>query len=669
MRRWLRYLAVAITAATVALAVAAVVVQVVAESRGVPRPSEAWAGLLLLLAGLAPACVGLLVALRRPDARVAWILIVGAFSVALVITADTVAGLVLYEDPESAVGRWATVVGEEWPVLFVWPLALAYVFPDGRLPSPRWRPVAVPAAVSAIGVMVLIFVAPELEGPYGPVPTPWPFELDEGTFLPVFWTCWAGLLLSLFGGAAALRARYRAGGPDERRQVLWLAYGALLVPLWLGGGWLLSWLIGPGFYVLDGIALVTFQVWPAVAVAVAVTRHGLYSIDRLYNRTVVYALLTALLAGTYAVVALVVGVLAGGSALSASVATLAAALAFRPLRDAVQTIVDRRFARARFDAVRLMRGFLDDVRDGRAEPEDVGAVMRLALDDPTAEVLFRLPETGAYADRRGRLHDELPGDERARSAIGRGDRELGILLHAPALARGPDVLHAVLDAAAVPVELARLRVELRLQLAEVESSRARIAQAGYAERRRIERDLHDGAQQRLVTLGIVLRRMQRSLPREARLLGPAFDAAVDEVAGAIADLRTIAAGVRPPRLDEGLAAALADLARGAGVPVEVSASSDRAPPEVEAAAYFVACEALTNAVKHGSPTRIVVRTSRENGLLELLVADDGIGGAAASMGSGLPGMADRVAAQGGTMTIDSPPGAGTRIAVRLPCAS
>ena len=565
-------------------------------------------------------------------------------------------------------GRWATVVGEEWPVLFVWPLALAYVFPDGRLPSPRWRPVAVLAAVSAIGVMVLIFLAPELEGPYGTVPTPLPFELDEGTFLPVFWTCWVGLLLSLFGGAAAMRARYRAGGPDERRQVLWLAYGALLVPLWLGGGWLLSWLVGSAFYVLDGIALVTFQVWPAVAVAVAVTRHGLYSIDRLFNRTVVYALLTALLAGTYAVVALVVGMLAGGSALSASVATLAAALAFRPLRDAVQTIVDRRFARARFDAVRLMRGFLDDVRDGRAEPEDVGAVMRLALGDPTAEVLFRLPETGAYADHRGRLHDEVPGDD-ARRGRPRSAASSGCSCTPPSWPAGRTCCTPSSTAAAVPVELARLRVELRLQLAEVESSRARIAQAGYAERRRIERDLHDGAQQRLVTLGIVLRRMQRSLPREARLLGPAFDAAVDEVAGAIADLRTIAAGVRPPRLDEGLAAALADLARGAGVPVEVTASSDRAPPEVEAAAYFVACEALTNAVKHGSPTRIVVRTAREDGLLDLLVADDGIGGASPSTGSGLPGMADRVAAQGGTMTVDSPPGAGTRIAVRLPCAS
>ena len=149
----------------------------------------------------------------------------------------------------------------------------------------------------------------------------------------------------------------------------------------------------------------------------------------------------------------------------------------------------------------------------------------------------------------------------------------------------------MLDAAGVTVELARLRVELRLQLAEVESSRARIALAGYEERRRLERDLHDGAQQRLVTLGIVLRRLQRSLPSGARMLAPALDAAVDEVAATIADLRTIAAGVRPPRLDAGLAAALEDLARGAAVPVDVDASGDRAPPEVEAVAYFIACEA------------------------------------------------------------------------------
>ena len=571
----------------------------------------------------------------------------------------------------------------QWPVLFLWPLALAYVFPDGRLPSPRWRPAAAAACAACGGLVVLLAGAPELETSYGTLANPLPFTWPE-SLEPLFWVCWAGLLASLVGGALALRARYRAGDAQRRRQVLWLAYGALLVPLWFGGGSLLAVVLdieNP----FDFAGVLFLQVWPAVAVAIAVTRHGLYSIDRVLNRTLVYALLTALLVATYAFVALVVGQVVGGSALTASLATLAAALAFRPLHARVQRAVDHRFARARFDAVRLLRDFLDEVRDGHAEPEDVGEAVAVALADPTAEVVFRLPETGAYADRLGHLRAALPDDGRARAVIGRGgrpgepglaravsgrhDRELGVLLHDPVLAERPDLLRAVIDAAAVPVELACLRVELRLQLAEVESSRARIAQAGYEERRRIERDLHDGAQQRLVTLGIVLRRIQRSLPRDALAISPALDAAVDEVGAAIADLRTIAAGVRPPRLDEGLAAALADLARGATVPVQVSATADRAPPEVEAAAYFVACEALTNALKHAAPTRVVVETARADGALRLVVADDGVGGAAESGGSGLGGMRDRVAAQGGTLAIESPPGAGTRVAVELPCAS
>ena len=295
------------------------------------------------------------------------------------------------------------------------------------------------------------------------------------------------------------------------------------------------------------------------------TRHGLYEIDRLFNRTLVYAALTALLVATYAIVAVVAGQLVGESALVASLGTLAAAIAFRPLRDRIQRAVDRRFARARFEGIRLVRGFLDDVRDGHAEPEEVGqcSLSRSLIPRPRCCSACRRPARSPIVAARSSMPCPRTGarsdvDPRARHAAAR-----------PVLAQRPDLLRGVLDAAAVAVELGRLRVELRLQLAEVESSRARIAQAGYAERRRLERDLHDGAQQRLVTLGIMLRRIQRSLPLEAKVLGPSFDAAVDEVAATIADLRTIAAGVRPPRLDEGLAAALEDLARGAAVPVAV----------------------------------------------------------------------------------------------------
>jgi len=204
----------------------------------------------------------------------------------------------------------------------------------------------------------------------------------------------------------------------------------------------------------------------------------------------------------------------------------------------------------------------------------------------------------------------------------------------------------------------------------VEDSRERIVRAGYEERRRLERDLHDGAQQRLVGLGIRLRRIQRSLPREASVLVPALDEAVGEVGHAIADLRTIAAGLRPARLDDGLTGALADLARGTPVPVEVDANLDRLPETVEAAAYYVACEAVTNAVKHASPTSIQVVAVRHEGRLRVTVADDGIGGAiVSSRGGGLAGLADRVEAHGGTLEIESPPGGGTRAAAEIPCAS
>jgi signal transduction histidine kinase len=622
----------------------------VATSPSPPHGAHALDLAALAVGALAPATVGYALLRRRPRLLVAWILLAGAFSVAVVMGCFMLSAVLLTDDRDSRLGAWLLLPSSEWVVLFAWPLALAYVYPDGRLPSPRWRWVARVALASFGVAMALLPFQQTFEGPYGQVDNP--LGADLQFLVPLFWAAWFGILFSLFGGALALRARYR----EYRRQVLWLLYGALLPPLWLGGTSLVARVFGIDF---DGDlpVLMIAHVWLAVAVAVAVTRHGLYAIDGLVNRTLVYGLLTASLAAVYVLVALLAGSFAD-SAFTASVATLAAALLFRPLRDRLQDGMHRRFARARYEGVRLVRAFLDDVRDGRAEPEEIGAALRVALDDDSAEVFFRLPETGAFADRRGHLV-ALPSDARVHSPIA----DVGVLVHAPA---PRDLLSPLLDAAAVVVELARLRVELRLQLAEVESSRARIAHAGYEERRRIERDLHDGAQQRLVTLGIMLRRLQRSLPGA---LAPTFDAAVDEVAATIADLRTIAAGVRPPRLDEGLAAALEDLARGAAVPVEVETTGDRAPPEVEAVAYYIACEALTNALKHASPSRVQVRTTRSGDVLRLVVADDGVGGAAVTAGRGLAGMADRVAASGGHLSVASPAGAGTEISVELPLAT
>jgi signal transduction histidine kinase len=622
----------------------------------------------LFAAVAAPAGVGALVAWRRPGERVAWILLVGALSVGVVMCADQLSALLLERDRGSTAGRWIRVLAGEWPVLFLWPLALAYLFPDGSLPGPRWRIPWRVTLVAATGVIGLLPFARHLSEPFEDIRSPMPVTFEGSFGLTVFWICWAGLLGGLFAGAAAVWWRKRHATGERRLQMLWLTYGAFLVPLWLASGWIMS-LFGSQADDVGFVWLLLLYVWLAVAVGVAVTRHGLYGIERLINRTLVYGALTIALAAAYALVVLVAGVVfGGGSALRASLATLAVALAFRPLRARLQALVDWRFARARYEGTRRLRAFLDEVRAGHAEPEDVATELAAALRDPTAEVVYLLPASGAWADRRGHTLDAVPDDGRARTPIGRDHRQVGVLLHDPELLARGDLLHGVLDAAAVAVEIACLRVEVRLQLEEVESSRARIVQAGVEERRRLERDLHDGAQQRLVTLGIVLRRLQRSLPPEARTLVPALDAAVDEVVAAITDLRTIAAGLRPPRLDQGLRAALADLARGAGVPVALDAAAHRAPPEVEAAAYYVACEALTNAVKHASATQVQLRTDQRDGVLRLLVADDGVGGAAANGGTGLAGLADRVAAQGGRLVIESPPGAGTRIAAEFPCA-
>ncbi len=300
----------------------------------------------------------------------------------------------------------------------------------------------------------------------------------------------------------------------------------------------------------------------------------------------------------------------------------------------MQRLVDRRFDRDRSEGLRAVQAFENEVREGLRAPEEIGDVLAEALRDPLAELVFWLPASETYATSSGELVAALPDDGRARSEITREGARTAVLLHDPALLERRISLRDILAAAALSVEIARLRVEVRLQLQEVQASRVRIVEAGYEERRRLERDLHDGAQQRLVSLGLQIRRMQRSLPREASVLAPALDQIVGEVGSAIADLRQIAAGVRPARLDDGLAAALHDLARTAPIPVEVEAPIGRVAASVEAAAYFVVCEAITNAVKHASASRIELRATRENGALRVSVADDGVGGARARRGSG-----------------------------------
>src|SRR4051812_24523453 len=217
MSRALRPLACVIAAIAVAAAAAAVVLALVAEGRGAHHSLGAWSAAPFLLAVAAPASVGLFLALRQPGNRVAWILLLGPLSVALLMAGDALAGLALYRHPDSTTGAWAALVSQQWPVLFLWPLALAYLFPDGHLPSPRWRPFAATAGAACAGIVVLLLLAPEPETPYGTGRNPLPISVSP-SLEPLFWVCWAGLLAALAGGAVALLERYRAGDHVRRRQ-------------------------------------------------------------------------------------------------------------------------------------------------------------------------------------------------------------------------------------------------------------------------------------------------------------------------------------------------------------------------------------------------------------------------------------------------------------------
>jgi signal transduction histidine kinase len=309
----------------------------------------------------------------------------------------------------------------------------------------------------------------------------------------------------------------------------------------------------------------------------------------------------------------------------------------------------------------------------RVPPHELQGALAEAVDDPSLEIAFWLPEHGGYADADGHPV-ELP-EESARRAVTLLEHDgdpVAAIVHDPSLREDPELIETAGAAARLALENARLQAEVKAQLVQVQESRARIVAAGDEQRRRIERDLHDGAQQRLVALALELRVAQQRLGGE---LPPELDEvladAVGELQLAVGELRELARGVHPPILtEEGLGPALESLADRTPISVTItSVPVDRLPAEIEGAAYFVACEALANAVKHAGATSVTISAASRNGSLVVEVADDGVGGAEMARGTGLRGLADRVEVHGGSLRVESELGRGTRVIGELPCGS
>ncbi|MCW2503190.1 MAG: putative two-component system histidine kinase [Actinomycetia bacterium] len=619
--------------------------------------------------GLASAGLGLLVARRRPGNVVGPLLVLNGLAACSVMVNDAY-GAVLADRPGLLPVNGAVLAfsGGSWMFLYVPAALLMLFFPDGRLPGPRWRIAAI--GLVAVPVLFDVLVA------FDPSPYPAPYQrvphLFGGIPKPVLTAIMVvalSLLPVLLGllvaSAAAMVVRYRrATDPVARAQVTWFALGALCLPATLLLCWASYLLLGSADLVLFGLA-VTYLAIPT-ATAIALLRHDLYDVDKAISATVTYGLVTAALLAFYTAAAFLAGLTVGrSSVLAAAAATALCAAALSPLRHNLQRRVDRRLYPQREAAL----AGLDDLRrrthTGEAQPEELEAVLRRALRDPELRVGYVLPGSTDLVDAAG--GPLAPGD-RHQAAVLVAGRPIG------ALVRGSTGSAALLRELAVAstlhVELVRLRMGLAVALRDAESSRTRLLHAGYSERRRLERDLHDGAQQRLVSLGMNLRLAQRHLGDGSVDLDGLLDQSVAELGTAVAELRQLAHGLRPSSLNDGLTPALTLLAEGLPVPVTLDLRIGVVPDDIATTVYYVASEAVTNAVKHASATAIGVHVEHDDGgALTMRISDDGLGGARIRPGAGLAGLADRVAAAGGDLWIASDHGRGTVVGAVLPCVS
>ncbi len=487
------------------------------------------------------------------------------------------------------------------------------------------------------------------------VTSPWAVESLSTTMEMVAFVGIITLGLCLLASVYVLVAAFRRSRGEDRQQLLWLVAGATPMAPCVIAAYASSY---AGSDAAAGIFMTLAIIALALGAGLSVLKYRLYDVERVVSESVSYALASGAVISAFGLVVLVitrsVPTVSSDSRWLTSVATLAGVAIARPAYLWVRDSVDRRFNRRRFDAVQV-------VRRGLRQPHaDVENLLREALGDPGLRVLFPA-EVGAWVSSNGQAATALgPTVDVVRDRGVRARIEFD-----PQRTEG-GIVAAVGHEAAAEIDNLGLRAELARQVEEVTESRARLAGAHLEERQRIERDLHDGAQQRILAIALQL--------QSARVNG-ADDALRDEVDRAIAhlgltvqELRDLAGGLQPAALaGGGLRAAIEDLASRIPLPIYVDVVDRRFPPNLESAAWFVVAEAVANAVKHAQSGQVRIRVTHDDRQLAVAVTDGGRGGADPH-GSGLQGLADRVAALGGTLTVREHEPRGTRVEARFPCA-
>jgi signal transduction histidine kinase len=655
--------------------------------------SEAGAA-FLLFGSLVYPVVGALLASRRVGGAIGWICLAVGLAVALVALTDAWAKYALKTNLGSLpAGRYAAWFSNwSWP-LFVGMIAvyLVLLFPTGSPPTRRWRWVAWVAG-AAIGVACLAFsvVPGELED--APVPVDNPLGIG-GIDVPLTVVAFSSLMVlfaCIVAAVVSMVVRFRRSRGAERQQLRWFAAATVFT----GALFFISVVSTPLVpaavdNVVQSAALISFLTLP-VAMAIAILKYRLYDLDVVINKTVVYGALAVFIAALYVGIVVGIGALFGsvGNVYLSILATAVVALAFQPARARAQRLANRLVYGKRATPYEVLAEFSEQVARSVAAEEVLprmaqtvaagtgartsevwlrsGSTLRLAAswpDPPNGSVL-------PLAD--GRL-PEFPSADRA-VEVRHQDELLGALaiVKPPGEALAPieeKLLSDVASQAGLVLRNARLTSELLVRLEELQASRQRLVTAQDEERRKLERNLHDGAQQHLVALKVKLNLAARRAQADPEL-HDALTQLQTDADEAVEALRQLAHGIYPPLLaDQGLAAALEAQARRSPLDVEIHEDGiSRYPQDVEAAVYFCTLEALQNVAKYADAARATVDLVEQGGCLVCLIRDDGKGfdPATTARGAGLQNMSDRIEALGGTFEVTSAPGAGTTIATSVP---
>ena len=328
--------------------------------------------------------------------------------------------------------------------------------------------------------------------------------------------------------------------------------------------------------------------------------------------------------------------------------------------------------RSRYSRAGAVGELIERLNAGEAGGGSLRGALANALGDPSLQLLYWRPRAGQYVTHAGHpVELPPPGSGRTVTEVERDGERIGAIVHEELLVDEPELVRMVAGSAALALENERLEAELRARVDELERSRARVMEISLFERRRLERDLHDGAQQRLVALSVQIGMAQKMVAEKPALAARLLESAREELRAALAELRELARGIHPAILtDQGLGPALEALAARTPIPVDLTAMpAERLPASVEAAAYFVVAESLTNVAKYAHAARASVSIARDDGFAVVEVRDNGVGGADPRAGTGLRGLADRIAALDGRLEVHSPPGEGTIVRANIPCGS